>query len=148
MSYHTWSIDGFGFCVDDIKTTPKRVLKLAALNEATLSDLREYLSDVYENGYKDEELTMEDFDEFEGTYGELGLSTILRDVIGQEIPIDWADDFDGYDYILYCPTYPWNLQEREKNLTSDSIKEIFEKYIKILTDEPITITYCRVENGG
>ena len=67
MSYHTWSTDGFGFCVDDIKTTPERVLKLAALNEYTLSDLREYLAAIYEDGYKDEDLEMDDFDDFEFT---------------------------------------------------------------------------------
>ena len=78
MSYHTWSTDGFGFCVDDIKTTPERVLKLAELNNETLKDLREYLNETYTDGYVDEDLTMEDFDDFEGNYGEMGLSTILR----------------------------------------------------------------------
>lgn len=148
MSYHTWSTDGFGFCVDDIDTTPERVLKLAALNENTLSDLRAYLDDVYEDGYKDEELTMDDFDDFEGAYGEIGLVTILREVIDEEIPIVWADDFDGYDYILYCPSYPWTLKEKEKDLTKEDVKEILTKYIKILTNAIIDIDFHSVENGG
>ena len=115
MSYHTWSTDGFGFCVDDIETTPERVLKLASLNRDTLSDLREYLDAVYEDGYKDEELEIDAFDEFDGNYGEMGLSTILREVINEEIPVVFADDFDGADFILYCPSYPWTLKENEKN---------------------------------
>lgn len=148
MSYHTWSIDGFGFCVDDIKTTPERVLKLAELNENTLSDLREYLDAIYEDGYRDEDLIMDDFDNFEGIYAERGLSAILREVIDEELPIVFADDFDGYKYILYCPSYPWTLQEKEKSLTKDDVKEILTKYIKILTDEPIDIDFYSVENGG
>jgi hypothetical protein len=148
MSYHTWSTDGFGFCVDDIKTTPERVLKLAALNEKTLNDLREYLDSIYEDGYKDEDLIMDDFDDFEGNYGDCGLSTILREVIETEIPIVFADDFDCVNYILYCPSYPWTLKEKEKDLTKNDVKEILTKYIKILTDEPIDIDFYSVENGG
>lgn len=148
MSYHTWSTDGLGFCVDDIETTPEKVLKLAALNENTLNDLREYLNTIYENGYKDNELEMDDFEEFEGDYGERGLTTILREVINNEIPIVWADDFSCDNYILYCPSYPWSLKEKEKNLTEEDIVNIFEKYISILTDERITIDYYCVENGG
>lgn len=148
MSYHTWSTDGFGFCVDDIETTPERVLKLAALNESTLNDLREYLDAIYEDGYKDENLIMDDLDDFEGIYGERGLSAILREVIYEEIPVVFADDFDGINYILYCPSYPWTLKEKEKNLTKENIKDILTKYIKILTDEPIDIDFYSVENGG
>lgn len=148
MSYHTWSTDGFGFCVDDIKTTPERVLKLAALNEDTLSDLREYLAAIYENGYKDEELEMDDFDDFEGNACAMGLSAIINDVIENEISVVFADDFDGIGYILYCPSYPWSLQEKEKNLTKEDVKAIFNKYIAILTDEHICIDYYSVENGG
>jgi hypothetical protein len=148
MSYHTWSTDGFGFCVDDIETTPEKVVKLAAMNKTTLKDLRDYLDEVCEDGYKDEELEMDVFDDFEGNCGEMGLSVILREVIDEEIPIVWADDFDGVDYILYCPNYPWILQEKEKNLTKADIEDIFNKYIKILTDELIVIDFYSVENGG
>jgi hypothetical protein len=148
MSYQTWSTYGFGFCVNDIKTTPEKILKLAALNEDTLNDLREYFDFIYEDGYEDKELTLDDFCDFEGIDGELGLSTVLREVIDKEIPIVWADDFDGYNYILYCPSYPWNLQEKEKNLTREDVQKIFQRYIKILTDESIEIDFCCVENGG
>lgn len=36
MSYHYWTTDGFGFCVDDIHTTPKRLMELAAMNKKVL----------------------------------------------------------------------------------------------------------------
>lgn len=148
MSYNVWSTDGFGFCVDDIETTPERVLKLAALNETTLSDLREYLDSIYEDGYKDEDLTMDDINEFEGEYGYRGISTILCEVIDQELCVELADDFDGTNFILYCPRYPWILSEADKALTKQDVENIFNKYITILTDEKIDIDYYSVENGG
>lgn len=155
MSYHTWSTDGFGFCVDNIETTLERALKLAALNQQTLDDLKNYINDIREetgfteeNGYDDEDITIDFIDEFEGNYGEMGLTTILREVINEEIPVVFADDFNGVDYILYCPSYPWALQENERGLTKENVEAIFNKYIKILTDEPIAIDYYSVENGG
>lgn len=155
MSYRTWSIDGFGFCVDNIETTMERALKLAALNEEIYEDLKDYINDIREeagfteeDGYTDEDITIDFIDEFEGNYGERGLTTILREVISQELPVAFADDFDGTDFILYCPSYPWGLNANEKNLTKQDVINIFNKYLSILTDEPIAIDYYSVENGG
>lgn len=148
MSYEVWSTNGFGFCVDDIETTLERVLKLAAFNKDTLRDLKNYLDSFYKEGYDVEDWDVEDISEFYGNHGDCGLSTILLEVISQELHVVFADDFNGVDYILYCPSYPWTLQEKEKSLTKENVKEIFNKYIKILTDKPITIDYYSVENGG
>lgn len=147
MSYHTWTTNGFGFCVDDIKTTPERILKLAALNEKTYKDLIEYLN-AFASECKDEDLTIDDFDDFEGDYGDRGLSCIIREVINNELPIVFADDFDCVPYILYCPRYPWSLEDKEKRLTKEDVEEVFKKYINILTDTPVVIDYYSVENGG
>lgn len=148
MSYRTWTTYGFGFCVDDIDTTPEKLLKLAAMNPNVLKDVREYLDDIFdEEEYKDEELTIEDFDELEGDYCERGVAYILYQVI-DEIDIIFADDYNGTPYILYCPSYPWHMGEKEKSLTQEDVEKIFEKYIKILTDQSINIDYQSVENGG
>ena len=31
MSYHTWTVDGYGICTNDIETTKERVEKLLQL---------------------------------------------------------------------------------------------------------------------
>lgn len=148
MSYSTWTTYGFGFCVDDIDTTPERLLKLAAMKPDVLKDVREYLDDVFDGeDYEDEELTLEDFDELEGDYCERGVAYVLYQVIN-DIPIIFADDYNGTPYILYCPSYPWHLKESEKHLTEDDVEEIFKKYIEVLTDKYIDIDYQSVENGG
>ena len=148
MSYHTWTTYGIGFCVDDIDTNPEKLLKLAAMKPDVLKDVREYLDDIF-NGedYDDEDLTMEDFDELEGDYCERGVTYVLHKVI-DEIRIVFADDYNGTQYLLYCPHYPWNMSDQEKDLKYEDVVNIFTKYIKILTDEPVTIGHQSVENGG
>lgn len=147
MSYQTWHTYGIGFCVDDIKTTPEKLLKLAALDEPTLLKVEDYLNERFDGEYKIDELTMEDFCDLEGDFCERDVSFVLCQVI-KEIPIVYVDDYDGVPYILYCPTYPWNLTEDEIVLTRGKLKAIFQKYIAILTDDVINIGLQEVENGG
>ena len=148
MSYHTWTTYGIGFCIDDIDTTPDRVLKLAAMKPDVLKDVREYLDDIFDGKeYNDEDLTIDDFDELEGDYCERGVTYVLYRVI-DEIKVVFADDYNGTQYILYCPHYPWSMNDKEKNLKYEDIVNIFTKYIKILTDKPVEIDHQSVENGG
>ena len=148
MSYHSWTTYGIGFCVDDIKTNPERLLKLVAMNSDVLKEVREYLDDIFDGEeYTDEDLTMEDFDELEGDYCERGVTYVLYHVI-DEIEVVFADDYNGTQYILYCPHYPWNMSDKEKNLKYEDVVDIFTKYIKILTDKPVEIDHQAVENGG
>ena len=144
MSYKTWHTYGIGFCVDDIQTTPERLLRLAELDEETLLKVQNYISNIEDDF---DELTIEDFDDLEGDFCERGVSYVLSKVI-KEIPVIYVDDYDGTPYILYCPTYPWNLTESEVGLTRDKVEEIFQNYIDILTDDIVNIDYQEVENGG
>ena len=149
MSYHTWTTYGYGVCTDNINTTPERLLKLAAKKPEVLKEVRDYLNDYFDGDYKDEDLTMEDFEELEGDYAERGVTYVLNQVItDDELQVVFCDDYNGTPYILYMPTYPWRLKAHEKNLTEENVREIFAKYIRILTDEPVVIDYYEVENGG
>ena len=147
MSYRAWHTYGYGICVDNIETTAEKLLKLASMKGNVLKEVREYLDKIYPNGYKDEDLTLEDFDELEGDYCERGVAFVLYEVIN-EITVDFADDYNGTQYILYLPSYPWRMKENEKNLTEEDIANVFKKYVNVLTDEPIVIDYYDIENGG
>lgn len=147
MSYITWHTYGYGICVDDIKTTAEKLLKLASMKEDVLKEVREYLDKIYPNGYKDEDLTLEDFNELEGGCCESGVAFVLYEMIN-EITVDLADDYNGTPYILYIPSYPWYMKEEERNLTEEDVANVFRKYVSVLTDEPIVIAYYDVENGG
>lgn len=146
MSYHTWHTYGYGVKVNDIKTTPERLLNLAATKSELLEKVKTYLSEML-GEYKVEDLTLEDFDEFDDVAHCNGVGVILYSVI-DEFTVDYVDDFDGYAYVVFSETYPWSMNDKEKALTENDVKEVFEKYIKILTDEPVEIDYQSVGNGG
>ena len=148
MSYSTWIIDGYGICIDDIETTAEKLLKLASMNKDVLKDVREYLDEIYPNGYNDEDLKIDDFNELEGDYCEKGIAYVLYQVIDNDFPIEFAYDYYGVQYILYTPTYPWFMTDADKILTKEDVENMFKKYVKILTDEDINIDYYSVENGG
>ena len=148
MSYRTWTVHGYGICVDDIETTAEKLLNLASTNNDVLKDVREYLDEIYPNGYNDKDLTIDDFNELEGDYCENGIAYVLYQVIDNDIPIEFAYDYYGVQYILYTPTYPWFMIDADKTLTEEDVENMFKKYVKILTDEDINIDYYSVENGG
>lgn len=152
MSFHTWSTNGFGICVDDIfkdvSLTPKKFLELAAMEPSVLEIVQNYIDEICERDeISIEELDVNDFEELEGDYCERGLAFILYNVI-TEIPVVYADSFGGDQYILYCPSYPWNMYDNERELSEENVVKIFEKYVKVLTDIPIKVDYYSVENGG
>ena len=147
MSYENWNTYGYGICVDDIETTAEKLLKVASMNENVLKNVREYLEEIYPNGYKDKDLTLDDFEGLEGDYCEHGIAYVLYQVI-DDFTVTFADDYNGTAYILYTPTYPWSMTEKEKNLKEEDVKHVFKKYIDILTDKSVPIDYYNVENGG
>ena len=60
-----------------------------------------------------------------------------------------ADDYNGVSYLLFEPFYPWSkVSDAEKNATEDGIEEMLYKYVRVLTDKPVKVTYYSVENGG
>lgn len=153
MSYRTWTTYGFGFCVDDISRdvslTLEKVLNLAKIKPSVYKAVIEYLDWICERDeIAREELCIDDIDDLEGDFCERGISYILYNVINEELPVIFADNFEGDPYILYCPSYPWNLEDKEKNLTENDVVNVFNKYISILTDIPVNIDYQSVENGG
>lgn len=146
MSYHTWSTDGYGFCASDIQTTVPRIQNLLLYAPEFAAKLA--------NDFKKDNIscpTLDDYLDYEDVDCCRGIAYILREVISEaeNIDIDAADDFNGNWYVLLLPSYPWaKISLEEMTLTKDRIKEIFIKYIKVLTDVDVYIDFCCVENGG
>lgn len=145
MSYTTWHTYGYGICTDEITT--KDVKRLEDLLELA-PDYCEHLQDILQYcGI--ENPTWEDYIEADG-FCTCGLPSILGEVIAEAegVELELCDDFEGRSFLLYCPRYPWNLSVKDSKLTEDGCRELFEKYIRILTDEKVDIDYQSVENGG
>lgn len=87
--------------------------------------------------------------EFDQDYN-LGLAYILQQVILEAEGIEFTacNDFDGRIYLLYGPSYPWDMPERDISLKERDIAHILAKYLRLLTDENIPVDYHSPENGG
>ena len=145
MSYNTWHNYGYGICVDQIKVDSVERL------ETLLSQAPKYRQQIHE-WFEDCEITeptVDDYMEFDQDYY-LGLATILQEVISEAEGVEFlaCDDFDGIDFLIFEPLYPWQITEKEMTLTEERIAQIFQKYVSLLTDKPIAIEYQGVGNGG
>ena len=145
MSYQTWHNYGYGICTNSLEDADvSRIWML-------LHMAPEFEAKVLAEFEEDEttELTTEDFQELEcaGCYG---IASIMEEVIREAEHLSFCacDDYDNNRYLLYMPSYPWELHQDEQALTEEDIRLIFVKYVNILTDEVLDVEYQAVENGG
>ena len=154
MSYETWHEYGYGICVDDIDTTEEKVFALVHLAPNFEKIFYNWIESFREDRDPEsiaELITMNDIYEYDGdNYCDNGIGPIVSAVIKEceDIELLSCADFDCNHYIIFPTMYPWCMSEKEKNMTEEDIKEIFTKYIRVLTDQEIDISYQSVENGG
>lgn len=146
MSYHTWSVNGYGICTNDIETTKDRVENLLSLAPNFNNIIQTYFKEC-----DIENPSLDDYLEYDEDYCS-GIAYLLQQVIEEKenVRLDIAEDFDCYYYLLLCPHYTWsNITMEEKKLDAIAkVDNLFKKYISILTDKNIDIDYQSVENGG
>ncbi len=143
MSYHTWHYYGYGIKTGDIEVNAVEKLQaLIALAPKYAEEINEWLKQI-------KEPTVDDCLEYEEDLP-YGLAIILQKVIEEVEGIIFTacDNFNGEDYLLYTPEYPWYMGEKDKEMTEEKVQECLKKYIAILTDEAVDIDYYEVENGG
>ena len=145
MSYQTWHNYGYGINVSAIPDASVEQMN-ALLNHAP-----KFKAEVGKWFAKHEitEPVYEDYLEYDDVCM-CGLAAILSEVIeeAEGVVFSACSDIEGDQYLIYQPSYPWNLPEAEAALTEERIGEILMKYVAILMDEPIEIDYHSVENGG
>lgn len=145
MSHVSWHNYGFGICTDPLAAADvsriRALIHCAPAFEAKVEDL-----------LRDSEIadaTADDYLELEINNG-YGLASIMAEVIGEaeNVLLTACDNYDGEQYLLYMPSYPWSLRANEFTLTEERIRQIVEKYAAILSDEAVEVGYESVENGG
>lgn len=145
MSYETWHDYGYGICTDDIACdSVEKMQELLCFAPKFRKSLNKYFSES-----EIDEPLYEDYIESDDGYS-LGLATILFEVINEAEKIEFlaCEDLDCKKYLIYPPSYPWRTARRERNLNEEKIRAILQKYIAILTDKEIDISYQSVANGG
>ena len=145
MSHHTWHNYGYGICTDKLETA--EVSRIQALIHCAPEYEKVVNKLLHERGIA--EPTADDYLELE-INGPYGIASILQDVIleAEHLLFSACDDYNSNNYLLYMPSYPWHLQRNEHNLTEEAVRQVFAKYVTILSDEVLEVDYESVENGG
>ena len=145
MSYHTWHNYGYGICTDKLETA--EVSRIQALIRCAPEYEKMANKLLQDRGIS--EPTADDYLELE-INGSYGIASILLDVIleAENLLFTACDDYNSNHYLLYMPSYPWHLQKKEHSLTEEAVRQIFTKYVSILSDEVLEVDYESVENGG
>lgn len=155
MSYSTWHDYGYGICTSNLKNeiSVVRLMKLIQTAPKLYGKVKQYIEDCCDGQIME---THDLLNSYVENYGEInygGLSEIMFEVIKEVEGIELlaCTDFDGKNYLIYPPIYPWTLRkmsEKEQMLTEKDLEEIYSKYLKIVTDETLEADYQSVENGG
>lgn len=145
MSYQSWHVYGYGICVSEIQNvTVEKLRVLLSMAPECQAKVEDWLKEG-----EISEPTVEDYYDFDQVYC-LGLATILKEVIQEAEHVEFiaCDDYNGAEYLLFTPQYPWQIREEERCLTEEKIAELLRKYTQILSDSGLEIDYQSVENGG
>ena len=149
MSMQTECIYGIGF---QIKIEPDQLQKFLQDHRESLNQLKGVESvleclDLDEDDFEDALLGFEYWPN--NGFGD-SLTATIADIITVEtgLPIAYyppAED-DDHESILYEQAYPWEMNDKEKNLTKDELIVVFEKYAKELdsnieVDDDIRLEY-------
>lgn len=132
---------GYGFKASKIKV--KDVEKLKKL----IHRIPEYEKDIndYFANKKIIDPTVRDYLGYMENYN--GLAGLLETLICKEegVVLYACNDDDGVCYLMYIPGYPWEFNHVDLSLTEDKLKTLFQKYVALLSDDPINIGYQRCE---
>lgn len=130
----TWDLD---------KASPDRVRALIAY-------LPDYESEMKEKASKDgldyEALSTEELTELKDTLEDaqfacgMGVADIIAEVVCrlEGITLTTCSDYEGNRFLLFVPSYPWQMTEREMRLSPEELEGVFEKYVKALSDKTLS----------
>ena len=146
MSYRTYIDYGYGVNFGALDITSDAVKFRKFLEEFAPEVSKSVAKDMLEVGIKEPE--MDDYEEFfEDDFGIIGIiKEVLEEYSG--LTLFLCTDYDYTKYIIYMPSYPWQLSERERKLELTDLDAIFEIINNILDGTVVEATYQEVENGG
>lgn len=149
MSMQTECIYGIGF---QIKIEPEGLQKFLQNHRENLKQLKNVESvleclDLDEDDFEDALLGFEYWPN--NGFGD-SLTAIIADIMSVEtgLPIAYypPTEDDDHEFILYEQVYPWEMNDKERNLTKAELTTMFEKYAEELdsnieVDDDIRLEY-------
>lgn len=154
MSMRSSFVYGYGFVIDVIED--EKLIDFIKNHKDTFcksDNEKELFEEMLE--YTKDEYDLEDFFEVyecEMT-GMEGSGAVISNVISREtgIRVEYQmgqADCDSYPSVLFTETYPWLLNEKERNLTVESLTEILLPYVEELGLSKKDIDALEIEYYG
>lgn len=147
MSMSTDCYYGFGFGADSIDED--KIIELCKNHKKTLEDLgEESLIEEIENN---KDFSFSDYEvDAENGYSYSSAVNILANIMSKETSIDFyaGQNEDGDVFIIFEAQEPWYYNDEEKDIDSDKLLEIYQKYAKELGFEYKELEYIKVEKFG
>ena len=145
MSTCTWITHGIGLCTSDVKVkSVEAIQELVALAPNFERKVKAYFADC---GIENPQI--EDYYAFD-EYDRNGIAYFLQEVINEaeDIWVCACDDLAGRRYIIYEPSFPWELDERSKALTRKNVVDIITRFVSVISEDKFTIDDVSAENYG
>ncbi len=163
MSYVSWHNYGIGFDFSEFDAncdklgdpiTPEDIERLLAYAPKLQHGVHTWI-DQLKKLDPAKEPTIDDYREFDQDYG-LELSYIFAETVREAESLDHvfaADDYNCNHFVLFGQGYPWNMNEREKNISREEVIGLLQEYLAILkpcTEDTLLVEIDdqAVENGG
>lgn len=146
MSMSTDCYYGFGFGADFIDED--KVIELCKNHKKTLEDLGE--DPLLEEIEKDDFSFFDYQVDAENGFSNSSAVNILVNIMSAETNIHFfaEEDDGGSIYVIFEAQEPWLYTVEEKDLDSDKLLEIYQKYAKELGFEYPELEYIKVEKFG
>lgn len=122
MSVSYWAVQGYGINLEGEIFDLDKIIKMLGWN-------------------KDDFIEDEAESPFNGYIGDLNLQDIIEDVLAKD-GFEKHSRYLSYqntganemgEYLLYYPSYPWNMSEEEKSLTREDIAEMITEIVEAIT---------------
>lgn len=155
MSFESWHDYGIGIKASLIDIDPVRISKFLAMSPGFKTKIEDAITDYVGAGWQWSTLSDDDLldaiREMEVCCPPICylLQTVINEREG--IYLIGCTDYDNEEYLIFGPSYPWDMGPGVKYLTQDGLQQVFEQYISMITDQTLKeLEYGdqAVENGG
>lgn len=157
MAYHSFHNYGLGIKTTNIETNMHLIACLIDMDGNFKEKVKQAITEhVGSDNWKWDTLSQEDFEDavrdMDGSNG-TSLAYVMSEVIfaNTNIRLLCCIDYEGDEYLLFQPLYPWEMTDERLATTEESVEKLFKEWVSLLTDqglEELEYEYQAAENGS
>ena len=128
MSYHMWTVDGYGVYVPSVNASD--LVKFIRQSPRVAADFQDFLG----NDVAIDDAELGDFEEYGDACECCGVAgvivAVMHDLYG--IWFDAVIDINGDSYVVYAPRYPWFITKEDLSLDINKLHDMFAEQAGVL----------------